>query len=63
MMILPDHPTPICLRTHTSDPVPFLIYDSCHDYKGYDDFSESTASKTGLRIRKGHEMIDFFLNK
>ena len=33
VMILPDHPTPICLKTHTSDPVPFLIYRSNDEKK------------------------------
>ena len=28
MLVLPDHPTPICVKTHTSDPVPYVLYDS-----------------------------------
>lgn len=63
MMILPDHPTPVSLRTHTRDPVPFLIYDSLNEYDGFDDFSEETASKTGLYLKEGHKMIDFFISK
>ncbi len=40
IMLLPDHPTPVKLRTHTSDPVPFLIYGKKRDdVKTFDEFS------------------------
>ena len=34
MLILPDHPTPVCLRHHTADPIPFLLYDSRRPQSG-----------------------------
>ena len=34
MLVLPDHPTPICVRTHTADPVPYLLYDSTKNVQG-----------------------------
>jgi 2,3-bisphosphoglycerate-independent phosphoglycerate mutase len=69
MMILPDHPTPIIKKTHTSDPVPFLIYDSRNARTGtgtqnnsniYDEFYPQA---TGLFISEGHKLIDYFLSK
>lgn len=62
IMILPDHPTPICLKTHTSDPVPFLIYRS-NDEKnsGVSTFCEETAEKTGLYIEPGCTLMNKFL--
>lgn len=62
VMILPDHPTPICLKTHTSDPVPFLIYRS-NDEKnsGVSIFCEETAEKTGLYIEPGCTLMNRFL--
>ena len=62
VMILPDHPTPICLKTHTSDPVPFLIYRS-NDEKdsGVSTICEETAEKTGLYIEPGCTLMNRFL--
>lgn len=62
VMVLPDHPTPICLKTHTSDPVPFLIYRS-NDEKnsGVSTFCEETAEKTGLYIEPGCTLMNRFL--
>jgi 2,3-bisphosphoglycerate-independent phosphoglycerate mutase len=62
MLILPDHPTPLALRTHTSEPVPFLIYQS-NDEKDnpngvYDEFG---AKDTGLYFPEGYKLMDYFL--
>lgn len=63
MMVLPDHPTPLSLRTHTSEPVPFVIYQSNAESSGtsltYDEFS---AEKTGLYIQQGHKLMDLFIH-
>ncbi len=70
MMVLPDHPTPVRLRTHTSDPVPFLIYDSIKAAgqkkeravpPGTVRFSESRAAGTGLFFKEGFRLLDHFL--
>ncbi|MFY9176154.1 MAG: cofactor-independent phosphoglycerate mutase [Caldicoprobacterales bacterium] len=64
IMILPDHPTPLAIRTHTSDPVPYLIYDNSKDRSkvnkniGYD---EVYAKKTGIFIEHGHELMSRFI--
>ena len=63
IMVVPDHATPISLRTHTNDPVPFLIYDSTKDFAGVNVFNEKTAESTGVYIEKGHEMMGMLLGK
>ncbi len=55
MLILPDHPTPVRVRTHTGDPVPYMLYDSTNAVKGQDEYSERTAQKTGIFREKGGE--------
>lgn len=63
IMILPDHPTPTRLRTHTIDPVPFMIYSSTQDKAGVDTFSEDTASATGLYVEHGYTLMDLLIEK
>ena len=63
IMVLPDHPTPVELRTHTIDPVPFFIYSSAEQKKGVDTFNEFTAKETGYYIPKGHELMDILTSK
>ena len=58
IMILPDHPTPTRLRTHTSNPVPFMIYSSVEEKNGVDMFSEENAAKTGLYVKNGYTLMD-----
>ena len=58
MLVLPDHPTPICVKTHTSDPVPYVLYDSRNkEEKGGFCYNEAEAQKTGKLLEKGHELI------
>ncbi len=58
VLLLPDHPTPLSTRTHASDPVPFLIYDSREPYRSMvPSFSESTASDTGVFIGVGSALL------
>ncbi len=61
MMILPDHYTPISLRTHTSEPVPFMIYDSGRrvDSKA-ESFDEFSAKDSGLYFEDGYKLVDYF---
>lgn len=57
LMVLPDHPTPICVRTHTSDDVPYLLYDSTKPAAGSHLYNEAEAAQTGIRVEKGHDLI------
>lgn len=47
LLILPDHPTPTASRTHTSDPVPYVLYDSHTHYENVFSYSERGAKETG----------------
>ena len=58
IMILPDHPTPIELRTHTIDPVPFMIYDSKTKACGVDTFDEDTASDKKYYLADGFRLME-----
>ncbi|MBQ4091318.1 MAG: cofactor-independent phosphoglycerate mutase [Clostridia bacterium] len=63
IMVLPDHPTPLRLRTHTMDPVPFMVYTSSKQHVGVDVFCEQQAAETGLYIPHGHELMGEILLK
>ena len=58
VMVLPDHPTPIRLRTHTITPVPFFIYDSKKAEDGVDSFSEESAEAKGYYVENGYTLMD-----
>ncbi len=63
IMVLPDHATPLAARTHTSEPVPYLIYRKGDENKklvsGYDEFQ---AKKTGIFIEKGYTLMERFFD-
>lgn len=63
LLIMPDHPTPISIRTHTSDPVPYLLYDSTALQKNSWNYNEEEASRSHNRHDKGYEMIDYLFSK
>ena len=56
-LILPDHPTPLSIMTHCSDPVPYLLYNSKVSVKGVDSYDEENASKTGVFEKEGYKLI------
>ena len=60
LMVLPDHPTPVSLKTHSSEPVPFAIYSSGGRGNGCSAYSEREARRTGLVVPKGHDLIRMF---
>ncbi len=62
MLILPDHPTPLALRTHTRDAVPYIIFSStdCEGGSGV-SYSEDNAASNGKLIEKGYTLMDYFL--
>jgi len=61
MLILPDHPTPITLKTHVSDPVPYIIYNSENLQNTGLTYNEENAKKTGIYIEEGYTLMDRFL--
>ncbi|MCK8060478.1 MULTISPECIES: cofactor-independent phosphoglycerate mutase [unclassified Fusibacter] len=64
MLIVPDHRTPIALRTHTSEPVPYVLYDSrSKEVHETNAFSETAAQKYGNFIPSGPELLNKLLQK
>ena len=61
IMVLPDHPTPVRLRTHTITPVPFFIYSSADEKQGVERFDENNAEKTGVYIPDGYTLMDILV--
>lgn len=58
MLVLPDHPTPIRCRTHTSNPVPYLLYDSTASVENNTDYNEKAGKESGIFIPEGFTLID-----
>ena len=61
VMILPDHPTPLSLRTHTNDPVPYMIYHKKAEREGVERLCEESAKATGIFVPIGHKLIEHFI--
>lgn len=61
IMILPDHPTPIRVRTHTAEPVPYLLYDNRKKMGSQELYSEKAAEQTGIVWKDGYKLIDYLL--
>lgn len=64
MLIMPDHPTPLAIRTHTSDPVPYIIYKSgnCTEPKAV-TYTEAEARKTGIVTENGYMLMNKLLGR
>ncbi len=67
ILVMPDHPTPVSIKTHSSDPVPFAIYrntdweNTVSDRFNADSYSEIAAAKTGLHLEEGHNLINHMI--
>ena len=62
MLVLPDHPTPIALRTHTSDPVPYMLYDSTNCGSRMWHYNEREAAASGIDMTSGAALMEYFLD-
>lgn len=65
ILLMPDHATPVRIRTHTDEPVPFVIYDSRkkHGKKGY-AFNESLLRKKNIKVfDRGYKLMDYFIGE
>lgn len=62
LLVLPDHPTPIRVRTHTADPVPYLLYDSRNKQIQNWKYNEKEAAESGSRILEGRRMLGHFFH-
>ena len=63
ILICPDHPTPLNIRTHSRTPVPFVLYDSTKQNSGVECFTEETAENTGVFIEMGYTLLDMMIGK
>lgn len=63
ILVLPDHPTPLCMRTHSIDPVPFMIYSSREKRRGVEVFSEESAKNADLYIEHGCNLLNHMIEK
>lgn len=61
VLIMPDHATPLSLRTHTNDPIPFLIYKKSNPTVG-GEFTEEGAKESGIFIENGYKIMEYFIN-
>ncbi|MHB8158236.1 MAG: cofactor-independent phosphoglycerate mutase [Desulfocucumaceae bacterium] len=61
IMVLPDHPTPLSVMTHTSDPVPYVIYDSGELMRDTGLTYCEEAAAGGTFVHRGHDLMDFFI--
>ena len=63
MLVLPDHPTPLRIRTHSTDPVPYVLYDSTRQQRKIARYNEKEAAATGNFVPMGHMLLERFLEK
>ena len=63
MLVLPDHPTPLRIRTHSSEPVPYILYDSTRQQKKIARYNEKEAAATGNFVPMGHMLLEKFLGR
>ena len=61
ILLLPDHPTPISKRTHTSDPVPYILFDSEATTKNTIPFNEKAAALSGVFVENGYQLLDMLI--
>ena len=61
VMVMPDHPTPIEIKTHCAEPVPFLIWGRGIQHNGGSRFTEEQAKKTGITINPGYKTMGLFI--
>lgn len=63
LLLMPDHPTPIACRTHTSDPVPYLLYDSRREVEFSGQYNEEDARKSGIVVERGYTLMSKLLER
>ncbi len=63
LLVLPDHPTPIRLRTHVAEPVPYLLYDSGKKQNHSWHYNEREAAESGNRIDRGCDLMGYLFSE
>lgn len=63
ILVMPDHPTPLAIKTHISDPVPYLLYRSTEEVdSGIERYTENTAKSTGRYVEQGQRLMEKLLD-
>lgn len=64
ILVMPDHPTPVVLKTHTSDPVPFIIYEPGAEdtSRGHKAYNEEEAERSSLYLEDGYKIMEYLIN-
>ena len=63
ILVLPDHPTPIVMRTHTGGPIPYLFYDSTKELGHNSGYDECIAKASGIMKKNGYQLMDYLLSE
>ncbi|MBQ9994877.1 MAG: cofactor-independent phosphoglycerate mutase [Clostridia bacterium] len=63
ILVLPDHPTPIAIRTHSSDPVPFFLYDPAKTTEGVSSYSEAECAQKDFFIPDGSTLLSHMIDR
>lgn len=63
LLVLPDHPTPIRIRTHSSDSVPYMLFDSTLTHNNTWNYNEKEAKESGNFVAEGYKIIDKLFQK
>lgn len=62
VLVMPDHPTPLCTKTHSSEPVPYLIYQKSKEQESkIKSFCEESAEQNGNILTEGYKIMDILL--
>ncbi|MHB9002936.1 MAG: alkaline phosphatase family protein, partial [Coriobacteriia bacterium] len=63
VLAMPDHPTPVALKTHVGEPVPFVLYGPGISHNGAEEYTEAAATATGLGVEPGRGVMDLLLRR
>jgi len=63
ILVLPDHPTPVALRTHTNEPVGFVMFGKGIDHDDSQEYSETVTNEQGLKFESGEALMEYFTKK
>ena len=61
ILVLPDHPTPIAIRTHTGGTIPYLLYDSTKQLGNNAGYDECVGEASGIMKKNGHQLMEYLL--
>ncbi|PKQ29720.1 MAG: cofactor-independent phosphoglycerate mutase [Actinobacteria bacterium HGW-Actinobacteria-10] len=63
VLAMPDHPTPVALKTHVGEPVPFVLYGPGVSHNGAAEYTEAAATATGMGVQPGRGVMDLLLGR